>query len=279
MNFEPVIKWSGSKRSQSEIIINKIPKKEYNTYYEPFCGGCSILYQLINSDIKINQYICSDINKDLIDLWNLIKENPNLISQEYNKMWNELNIDNDLERKKKYFNLVRDRFNKYKSPCDFMFIMRTTTNGMPRYNKDGNFNNSFHITRNGIIPMRLDKIINHWSELLNKYNVIFINRDYSEIISNKNDLLYLDPPYANTKGIYFGGINNINLWDWLRKQTCDYLLSFDGRTTTLDNTYNVPKDIYDTHEYLSSGNSSFRRIIGNSNKEYVYESLYIKRNY
>lgn len=53
------------------------------------------------------------------------------------------------------------------------------------------------------------------------------------------------------------------------------MLSFDGKTSSLDITYNVPKDIYSKHEYLENGNSSFRRVIGNSNDEYVSESLYI----
>ena len=34
MNIKPVIKWSGSKRSQAFEIVNKIPK--HNKYFEPF---------------------------------------------------------------------------------------------------------------------------------------------------------------------------------------------------------------------------------------------------
>lgn len=275
MKFQPVIKWSGSKRSQSEEIINRIKDKEYDTYYEPFCGGCSVLFQLLHSNKKFKKYICSDINKDLISLWNMIKDNPNKIIEEYTKMWNELNVDDDKERKKQYFYMVRDRFNKSKNPCDFMFIMRTTTNGMPRYNKIGEFNNSFHVTRNGIIPSTFAKIVKEWSEVLNKFNVQFIHRSYNEIITTENDFVYLDPPYANTKGMYYGTIDYNMLWSWIRKQECDYMLSFDGKTSSLDVTYNVPKDIYSKHEYLESGNSSFRRVIGNSNDEYVSESLYI----
>lgn len=275
MKFQPVIKWSGSKRSQSEEIINRIKDKEYDTYYEPFCGGCSVLFQLLHSNKKFKKYICSDINNDLISLWNMIKDNPNKIIEEYTKMWNELNADDDKERKKQYFYMVRDRFNKSKNPCDFMFIMRTTTNGMPRYNKSGEFNNSFHVTRNGIIPSTFAKIVKKWSEVLNKFNVQFIHRSYNEIITTENDFVYLDPPYANTKGMYYGTIDYNMLWNWIRKQECDYMLSFDGKTSSLDVTYNVPKDIYSKHEYLESGNSSFRRVIGNSNDEYVSESLYI----
>lgn len=276
MKFQPVIKWSGSKRSQSEEIIKRIKDKKYDVYYEPFCGGCSVLFQLLHSDKIFKKYVCSDINNDLISLWNMIKDNPDKIIEEYTKMWNELNIDDDKERKKQYFYMVRDRFNKSKNPCDFMFIMRTTTNGMPRYNKNGEFNNSFHITRNGIIPKTFSKIVKEWADVLNKFNVEFINRSYNEIITNENDFIYLDPPYANTKGMYYGTIDYDELWNWLRNQKCDYMLSFDGKTSSMDITYDVPKDIYNKHEYLYNGNSSFRRVVGNSNGEYVSESLYIK---
>ena len=150
--FEPAIKWSGSKRSQAEQILEYFPK-EIDTYYEPFCGGCSVLRRLLSrDDIKVNKYVCSDLNSDLIGLWNEIKHNPMRVSSYYYTLWNELNKDEDKERKKKYFGEIRDRLNKEHNPLDFMFIMRTTTNGMPRYNKNGEFNNSFHVTRNGIIP-------------------------------------------------------------------------------------------------------------------------------
>lgn len=43
-----------------------------------------------------------------------------------------------------------------------------------------------------------------------------------------------------------------------------------------DNTWNVPEDVYSKHEYLLSGNSSFKRTIGKSNDSIVYESLYVK---
>lgn len=202
MKFQPAIKWSGSKRSQSEEIVKRIPRKAYDTYYEPFCGGCSILYQLLHSDIKFNKYICSDINKGLIDLWNEIKDNPNKVIEMYTVMWNELNVDDDKERKKQYFYKVRERYNQKGSPYDFMFIMRTTTNGMPRYNSNGEFNNSFHVTRNGIKPLSFSKIINEWSEVLNKYNVQFIHQEYNSVQTKDNDFMYLDPPYLVTCASY-----------------------------------------------------------------------------
>lgn len=273
--FEPAIKWSGSKRSQAEKIIEHFPK-EIDTYYEPFCGGASILRRLLSSEIKVNNYVCSDLNEGLINLWNEIKYRPETVISHYQKLWYELNNTDDKKHKKLYFGKIRERYNKEHNPLDFMFIMRTTTNGMPRYNSKGEFNNSFHITRNGIEPDNLRKVIFEWSYLLNKYNVKFICCSYDEISPKENDFVYLDPPYANTKGMYYGTIDYNNLWNWMRKLPCKYALSFDDISGKEDNTYNVPKDIYTNHKYILSGNSSFKRTIGKSNNSVVYESLYIK---
>ena len=217
--FEPVIKWSGSKRSQAKNILDYFPK-EIDIYYEPFCGGASVLRRLLNSNIKVKHYICSNLNNGLIDLWNEIINNPKSVSSYYKKLWNELNVDDDKQRKKEYFAKVRERYNKEHNPLDFMFIMRTTTNGMPRYNRDGEFNNSFHVTRNGIVPDTLTKIIYEWSKLLKDNEVEFIPCSYEEIKPKERDFIYLDPPYANTKGMYYGTIDYKKFWDWLRSLPC-----------------------------------------------------------
>lgn len=273
--YEPVIKWSGSKRSQAEQILKYFPR-EIDTYYEPFCGGASVLRRLLESDIRVKRHVCSDINKGLIDLWNEIINNPTNVVLHYADLWAELNKDDDKNRKRDFFESIRGRYNQEHNPLDFMFIMRTTTNGMPRYNKNGDFNNSFHITRNGINPTTLEKIIFEWSDLLKTHNVEFIHCPYQAISPTKNDFVYLDPPYANTKGMYYGAINYEEMWNWLRNLPCRYALSFDGISGKEDNTQEIPRNIYTRHEYLLNGNSSFKRTIGKSNDSIVYESLYVK---
>ena len=275
MNFQPAIKWSGSKRSQCDEIISYFPRK-IETYYESFLGGGSVAYRLMNSDINVNKFVLSDLNSDLINLYKLIQNDYKSIVSHYKLLWNELNKDSDFERKKLYFAEIRKRLNEKHDPKDFMFIMRTTTNGMPRYNSDGEFNNSFHVTRNGIEPFRLEKILKEWNKTLNNHNVEFINASYDIFSPNENDFCYYDPPYANTKGMYFGAIDNGKFFSFLSDLKCPYCFSFDGFCEDEDSTYDVPKSVYDEHVYLKNGNSSFRRVIGNKTDKIIYESLYIK---
>ena len=230
----------------------------------------------MNSDINVNKFVLSDLNSDLINLYKLIQNDYKSVVSHYELLWNELNKDSDFERKKLYFAEIRKRLNEKHDPKDFMFIMRTTTNGMPRYNSDGEFNNSFHVTRNGIEPFRLEKILKEWNDTLNNHNVEFINASYEIFSPNKNDFSYYDPPYANTKGMYFGAIDNGKFFSFLSDLKCPYCFSFDGYYEDEDSTYDVPKSVYNEHIYLKSGNSSFRRVIGNKTDKIIYESLYIK---
>ena len=272
MKFEPVIKWSGSKRALSEEIIQQFPR-EIDTYYEPFCGSCSMLFQLLNSNIKVNKYVCSDINKELIDYFNLLKTNPTSIYEEYKLRWNELTSHEEIKDKQIYYNKIRSSYNKTKNTHDFIFLTRTSANGLIRYNSKGDFNAPFHLTRNGINPERFKKIIDLWSYKLIDANVEFNCMNYSDIKLNENDYLFLDPPYANTKGMYYGVINFEEFWTWLRNSHCRYSLTFDGKRNDVDNTYDVPKDLYKEHIYLAGKISGFQKL--HKVNEYVKESLYL----
>lgn len=278
MNIQPAIKWSGSKRSQAEAIVARFPR-EIDTYYEPFCGGASVLRRLLATpSVRVKHFVCSDLNKGLVDLWKEIKRDPAGLADVYSEMWAEFTSTDDIDKRRGYFESVRDEFNSTGSPQAFLFLMRTTTNGMPRYNAQGDFNNSLHLTRSGIAPSRLRAILADWSAVLNAAEVEFRCCPYSEIAPELGDFCYLDPPYAATKGMYYGGIDLDKFFKWLGDIPCRWALSFDGKAGDQDLTAPVPESLYVRHEYLHSGNSSFRRVIGNDRHAEVFESLYLNYN-
>ena len=260
------IKWSGSKRSQADEIISYFPKK-IGTYYEPFLGSGSVLGHL-----KPERAICSDINKPLIKLWRLIKSDPQTVKEDYRKKWNSLqNIGHT------YFYKIRDNFNKTQSPLDFLFLTRTCVNGLIRYNKKGEFNNSLHHTRKGIHPDQLSKIIDQWSEIIKSHDFFDSSYEITTKSAKAGDLVYLDPPYFNTGTRYFGAIDFekfLKYLEDLNERGVKYVLSYDGKRGDKSFVVELPKKLYKRHIMLHSGNSAFNKVQGGK-VEKVYESLYL----
>ncbi len=276
VDVQPVIKWIGSKRIQSGEIVQYFPNF-IDTYYEPFCGGCSVLFQLLKSrEHYVNRCVCSDINGDLIDLWNTVKRDPDGLFNEYTRMWTEMNALEDRQDKKRYFEMVRDEFNQTRSPYCFFFLMRTCTNGIPRYNKYGNFNNTFHITRDGIKPKRLKKVLYEWSKVLNEHNVVFKRCDYRMMMDavGLDDFVYLDPPYEMTRstGKYFGNVDYNDMFDRLailNDRGIKFALSFDVKDDLI-----IPGYCYENHIDIVSKNGGYRKTLLKMDNKDVYESLY-----
>ena len=267
--IEPLIKWTGSKRSQADEIVKRFPI-QYNRYFEPFIGGGSVLYA-----VKPAVGFASDICKPLIDVYNMMKENPQLLSDSYEKMWKEFQLTGD-----SYYYEVRNHFNESMSPTDFLFLSRTCYTGMIRFNARGEFNQPVHIGRPGIDPSDMRRIIYDWNRQLS--HITFYNNDYHYLLDviKSDDFIYLDPPYFNTQGQYYGGIDFNVFLDFLKKLNdvgCKWILSYDGIRGNDDKTVGIPNDLYVHHEYLYSGNSSHSRL-KNLHVD-VYESIYYNYDY
>lgn len=268
-SFQPVIKWSGSKRPQAETIKSLMPTS-YRRYYEPFVGGGSMLYVLHPKDA-----IAGDVCKPLINLWNAIKTRPNDIKDGYRIRWENLQNEGD----ESYYD-VREEFNRdtdNADPNDFLFLLRTCMNGLVRFNQQGKFNTSFHIGRPGIHPDKMDCIIEDWNRRVS--HTVFICDDYRNVLSTATDkdVVYLDPPYYSSKGMYGGSFDYQKLLeclDDLNRRNVRWLLSYDGKSGDDDQTVDVPKELYRRHEYVKSGISSFKRIV-KKEKAMVFESLYL----
>ena len=264
-NIQPAIKWSGSKRSQATMIKKYIP--HFNRYYEPFVGGGSITYAT-----SPDSGVCGDICEPLINLWRLIQSDYEELYEQYKARWERLQNESYL-----VFYEIRDNYNENQDSHDLLFLSRTCVNGLIRFNKNGEFNNSLHHTRKGIAPNRMRTILADWSERVQ--GIEFRSGDYWETTQDvqDGDFVYLDPPYFNTKGRYFGTIDFdrfLEYLDWLNKKGVKYALSFDGKRGDTDYTVELPEDLYKRHLMLPSGNSSFKKVM-DKKSEAVYESLYL----
>lgn len=263
--IDPVIKWSGSKRSVAPQLSKFITNEK--RYIEPFIGGGSML-----PFRKTRNGIASDIIPELIALWNQIKVNPKRVAKEYEIRWDKL----QKEGHNVYYE-IRDHFNDTKDEFDFLFLTRTCVNGLIRYNTNGDFNNSIHKNRPGINPKRLTNVLNYWSEQIQ--GIEFVVSDYRNTLAdvNKNDFIFLDPPYGGTKGRYTKAEFNVDdLYseiERLNSKNCKWILTFDGSAGDREYDFKLPKKLFKSKIEIKTGNSPFTKSMKTSIDE-VYESVY-----
>lgn len=260
-----LLKWTGSKRSQAARIALFAPP--HDRYYEPFLGGGAILYMLGRAGS-----VGGDIYAPLIEFWKLVRDNPNRLVDDYARQWAALQLDLP-----SYFYVVRERFNAEQRPEDLNFLMRTCVNGIVRFSKKGEFNNSFHLSRKGMLPARFAKIVRGWTSRVQEMEFRHGDFEHTTADAKAGDFIYFDPPYAGNKQRYIGDLDVARFYgalDSLNKRGVRWALSFDGARGDTAYDYSLPAEIYKRKEQLNSGYSAVSKVL-NGPVEMVTESLYL----
>lgn len=263
---DPVIKWSGSKRLVAPQLARLF--KRAKLFVDPFVGGGAVLPYA-----TANRIIVGDIVAELVSLWKCIQSDPNRVADEYTRRWTRLQKEGHTA-----YYAIRDDFNETRNPYDFLFLSRTCVNGLIRFNAEGNFNNSLHHTRPGIAPERLRKVILEWHKYL--ADVEFHHQDYRETLSavSKGDMVFLDPPYAGTKGRYRAGDFStkefFELLESLNRKGVHWVLTFDGMAGDRKYETGLNSALYKHHLGISTGNSTFNKVIDKEMKA-VVESVFL----
>lgn len=264
--FEPVIKWSGSKRTIATWLAYLLPEAEH--YFEPFVGGGAML-----PFRPSRTAIAGDIIVELIDLWKAIRDTPELTAQEYEIRWRRLQTEGHTA-----YYVIRDSFNTTRNPHDLLFLTRTCVNGLIRFNSNREFNNSLHHTRPGVSPTRLRTIIHQWSYITQ--GVEFIAADYHQTLASirAGDLVFLDPPYGGTKGRYMPEAFNLDEFfeelQRLNTTGARWVLTFDGIAGHRAYKTTIPADLYKAQLALPTGNSPFTKLM-KTGIDKVVESVYL----
>ena len=77
---KPFIKWAGGKTQLLPEILSRLPKN-YNNYFEPFLGGGAVFFAL-NTATKSKKAFLSDLSKDLITTYKVIKNDYEVLANE-----------------------------------------------------------------------------------------------------------------------------------------------------------------------------------------------------
>ena len=191
--YQPFIKWVGGKRGLLSQIIPLFPKK-FNNYFEPFVGGGAVFFELYSKGLlKDKEVFLFDINSELINTYNIIKNNPYDLIEKLKEF--------KQKHSKEFYYEVRswDRLDNYKELDDFIkavrfiYLNKTCFNGLYRVNKKGYFNTPIGSYKNPNIADE-EAIINASIAL---QNATILNCSYEKVLnfSQSKDLIYFDPPY------------------------------------------------------------------------------------
>lgn len=197
----PPIKTQGIKTKLVEWIIDQINFEIKGRWIEPFMGS-----GVVGFNLRPKRAIFADKNPHIINFYNAIK-NREITSQKV-RIFLEREGKTLLERGEEYYYEVRDRFNKYHDPLDFLFLNRSCFNGVIRFNSKGEFNTPFGKKPDRFRKAYITKIVNqvrYVEECIYKYDWIFIAQDFRKTIMevNQDDVIYCDPPYIGRHANYF----------------------------------------------------------------------------
>ena len=251
--IRPFVKWAGGKGSLIPQLNKFYPydlkNRVIGRYIEPFVGGGAVLIDILQK-YNIKEAFAFDINKDLINSYNVIKNNVDeliTILKEIETQYLKL----EKEGRKKYFYIVREKYNNYtieenetkiQRAAQFVFLNRTCFNGLYRVNKSGKFNVPIGSYKNPTICD--EQNLKNLSKLIQ--NVQFECGDYKNSIKyvTKNTFVYFDPPYRPlniTSG--FTSYTKEDFNDDDQKELAKLYKMLDGRNAKLMLSNSNPKNI------------------------------------
>jgi len=180
-SLKPLVKWSGGKGSEIERFRHHYPK-EFKIFIEPFVGGGAVFFNLNHK-----RNVISDVHEGLVNFYQQIKDGHAIdIYRKVSKL--------DLSEDTYYY--VRDKMD-VSNPVDravrFYYLRKTAYRGMLRYNKKGKFN----IPWGRYEKINFNQIRNPWyTELLKRTDIRLSSfEDIFEEFDNKDNFVFLDPPY------------------------------------------------------------------------------------
>lgn len=202
--IRPFVKWAGGKGSLIPQLNNFYPYELKNgiieRYIEPFVGGGAVLIDILQK-YDVQEAYAFDINIDLINSYNVIKNNVEDLITNLKQMETEY-LQLEQEERKNYFYNKRDEYNNYRlegieqniqRAAQFIYLNRTCFNGLYRVNKAGKFNVPMGNYKNPTICD--EENLRNLSELIQ--NVQFQYGDYRRSMEyvTENTFVYFDPPY------------------------------------------------------------------------------------
>lgn len=268
------IPYQGSKRRIADVILAHFPS-HVPRLVEPFAGSAAISLAMAARNAS-ERYWLNDAHSPLMRLWQEIVRRPASLADAYERLWHA-----QLGQERRYFDIVRQRFNQSHEPADFLYLLARCVKAGIRYNSRGEFNNSPDIRRRGARPEEMRRRILQTSKLL-EHRTELTSWDYRSALDEceDGDLIYMDPPYQGVRGNrdrrYLPPFDHLEFCAALAEliaRGAQFAVSYDGRTGAKTYGDPLPSALGLTRLEIPAGRSTQATLLGRADE--TYESLYL----
>ncbi|WP_449547457.1 DNA adenine methylase [Lelliottia amnigena] len=186
-----ILKWAGNKTGIMPQLLKHFPSN-VPRLVEPFAGSCSVM---MATDYPA--YLVADINPDLINMYQQIKEDPEFFIFIASGLFRQ-NSEDDFRRIRHTFNHSKSCGNAWRAAA-FLYLNRHCYRGLCRYNKSGGFNVPYGNYAKPYFPHA--EILTFAEKAV---RATFICAGYYETLTmlRSGDVVYCDPPYDGTFSQY-----------------------------------------------------------------------------
>ncbi|NIG79352.1 adenine-specific DNA-methyltransferase [Cedecea neteri] len=178
------LKWAGGKFPLLDDIKKHLP--EGDCLIEPFVGAGSVF---LNTDYS--RYILADINSDLINLYDIVKNRADEYVRESRLLFTKA------QNEEAIYYACRTEFNqctdKFRRAVLFLYLNRHCYNGLCRYNLRGEFNVPFGRYSKPYFP---EEELYNFAERAKNATFVCQSYDVSMVNVAAGSVVYCDPPYA-----------------------------------------------------------------------------------
>ena len=210
-----------------------------------------------------NRGIASDAFPPLIEIWQTLSSNPELLKLWYAERWLFLREGDKVRQYEK----IKSSYNARPNGADLLFLCRSCYGGVVRFRQLDGYMSTPCGVHAPIHPKSFSKRVDEWK--MRTAGTQFFSMEYEEAMrqAKSGDLIYCDPPYSNSQAILYGAqsFNLVDLFsiiDDCKSRGVYVALSIDGTKKSGKHKVDlpIPPGLFEQEVFINCGRSMLRRF-------------------
>lgn len=252
-----LLKWVGNKQRFAHEIVAHFPAR-FGTYFEPFLGSGGVL-----ATLAPRRAVGSDAFGPLVEIWRALHDEPEALVRWYAERRAAMMGGEKVEQ----YERIKADYNARPNGADLVFLCRSCYGGVVRFRKADGYMSTPCGVHTPIAAEAFARRVEEWARRTR--GATFLLADFEEVMgrAQSGDLVYCDPPYADTQAILYGAqsfslARLFRAIEGCRSRGVRVALSLDGTKRSGGKVCDVPipDGLFEREALVNCGRSMLRRF-------------------